>query len=169
MRRLTAHLALMLLAAAPAAADAAKTAALRECALHLRQRHDVDKLSKVEVADARSSVLMVTGQAIFGEREVAFRCRHQYGTVRTVGFRLDGSNTWLARPPLFQTSATPPTPPEPEVGQDLPTTGVRRIRFDWGESYQPEDGITCYKKRRACYNEDERMNLRWTGREFPSK
>lgn len=54
------------------------------------------------------------------------------------------------------------------VGDDgLPLATFKTIRVNPGASFSPSEGITCYRKRRSCYDVSGRFDLEATARQFP--
>jgi len=69
-----------------------------------------------------------------------------------------------------ETAETPETVEPTAEATSGPAPATREVyRVNWGESYEPEGGITCYKKRRACYRSDGKLDIAWTGREFSAE
>lgn len=171
---LSALCAAVCLAASLGPAEAQQGAATEACVEALQAEYGTDEvISAREHRQTGRRFIYVRGRLTDGS-EAEYRCIVSYNQVRSVDVRNGGTN-WqeaakIERPPEPEEtdSADGETATEAEAEAEAEAESRPRFyRIGQGEGYSPSEGITCFKKRSACYDAEGRLDLAATAQEFP--
>jgi len=150
-------------------ANTKKTVARTVCLEAIRESYGATRIADVRIGGRKGSRRLVYGvMDQEGRTGLRFRCWARNNKFQKLEFRAR-DDSWVLASPVTVDRDKDKTEEAPKTGEQnrLPPAEPQRFKVDWGESYSPEEGVTCYKKRRGCFDKDEKLLIEWTRKEFP--
>lgn len=148
-----------------------KSDARDACVKAMQEQYGATRITVTNIGSKRGTRRIVYGEMDQGGRRgLRFRCWVRSRQFDKLEFRGTSNTDWVpARRVRVERDDTDEEPEAPKTGEQgrLTPAEPQRFKVDWGESYSPEEGVTCYKKRAACFDGDEKLLIEWTRKEFP--
>ena len=148
-------------------------AAENQCKDQLRQQYSVTRTHDVTTSDRGNGRYQINGNADRNKQTTSFNCRVESNNVRSLNV-----GRWTEKPngggdavaaigiaiALGAIIAAASSKKKSHEYDQYPD-GYQGNEYS-NDSYNPANGVTCYRQQRACFDNYNNYNAGWTSREF---